>query len=219
VPRRERHDRDRLPYLPMAVAAVAAAALTSTFFGVLATAVTQQDSSASVVESTGTGTLRLVLRDDGAGFSQDARGLLPGDAVHRYVDLVNDGTLPGRSLTLALDARPAGPLTDPRRGLRVGLASCDGGRWDPADGSCSGRVQEVLPSTHVGALAEPTPLGADALGAGEVLRLRARLELPDVDELVQNGRLPDGSIQGRRVELTWTFRQRQATAAAPAADQ
>lgn len=207
MPPRDRPER--LPYVPMAVAALAAAALTGTFLGVQATAVTQQEQSAALVDSAGTGTLRLVLRDDGAGFAQDVRGLLPGDAVHRYVDLVNDGTLPGRLLTLSLDAQPAGPLTEPRRGLRVALASCEAGRWDRDAGSCSGRVREVLPSTPVRQLADPAPLAVGVLGAGQVLRLRARLELPDTDELVQNGRLPEASTQGRRAALTWTFRQRQ----------
>lgn len=211
-PERDRDD-DRLPWLPMAVAAVAAAVLTGTFLGVQATAVSQQEQPAALVDSATTGTLRLVLQDDGAGFSQAARGLLPGDAVHRYVDLVNDGSLPGRRLTLSLAAAPEGPLTDARRGLRVAVAACEGGVWDRERGTCSGRVREMLASTPVDALSEAQPLGVDVLGAGEVLHLRTRLELPDTDEVVQNGRPPAGSIQGRRVDLIWTFRQSQSTAA------
>src|SRR5207302_7572103 len=53
------------------------------------------------------GTLKLTMANNGAGFSQNISDMAPADVVNRFVDLTNGGTLDAQNLTLAVsDATP-----------------------------------------------------------------------------------------------------------------
>lgn len=215
MPEREPEPRDRLPWVPMAVAATASAALTATLFGVQATAVLPRQPYAVAAGAEATsGTLDLRLSSRGAGFDQRIGGLAPGDVVHRYVVLRNAGTLPGRQLTLSAASSPTSPLTADSartRALRASVALCAGATWSSSRGTCGGQVIRMLPPLPLGALGAGRELLDGEVQPGESLSLRVTLELPPQDEVVVNGQLPQQSVQGARTSVTWTFRQQQAT--------
>src|SRR5438874_5315420 len=59
------------------------------------------------------GTLKLTMANNGAGFSQSITDVAPGDVVNRFVDLTNGGTLDAQNLTLTVsDATPTKLTTD-----------------------------------------------------------------------------------------------------------
>ena len=201
-------------WIPLATAAVAAALLGTTVDGSQATALpaalplaAPAPGSASAVGtsvgSAAAGTLLLVLRENGAGFTQAVTGLAPGDAASRYVDVVETGTLDGRRLTVAASA--TGALVP---GLSVTVDGCRGGAWQPATGVCTGTVARLLGSTALSALSQPQVL--DPLGPARRLPLRVTLTLADREERAVNGVLPAGTLQGAQAALRWSFAVVQA---------
>lgn len=199
-------------WIPLATAAVAAALLGTTVDGSQATAVPGTPApalpgdvaaDATAAGSAAAGTLLLVLRDNGAAFTQAVTGLAPGDSASRYVDVVETGTLDGRRLTVAADA--AGPLV---AALSVTVDGCRGGAWQPATGVCTGTVAPLLTGTPLGTLTTPTVL--DPLGPARRLPLRVTLTMADREERAVNGVLPAQTVQGTEARLRWTFSVVQA---------
>ena len=96
-PRRNRRTAVGVAFALVGVAVTGAgvyAALSATAFNTSAQSVTS-------------GTLKLVLADNGNGFSTGILLLAPGDVVNRYVDLTNSGTLDGKNITFkAVDSVP-----------------------------------------------------------------------------------------------------------------
>lgn len=163
-------------------------------------------------QASDSGTLKLSLADNGAGFTTAVANLAPGDVVRRYVDLTNGGTLAAQALTLAVaDASPTKLTSDATNGLQVAVTSCSTA-WAPTTGVCGGTTT-VLATSSVSALrAASATLVAGALPAGSVQRLQVSLTLPDQVETTVNGVLPPNSIQGLSASLTWTFTESQRTA-------
>ena len=197
---------------PLLAAAVAATGVALTATGVYAAL--NATAFNSTAQATGSGTLRLTLADNGAGFAQAVSALAPGDVVNRYVSLTNGGTLEGRALTLAV-ADPVGSrlTTDATSGLRVTVSSCPTA-WTATSGTCS-----TTPTTLTAASGVPlatlkttaSTLLAGAVPVGGAVHLQLALALPDQSETTVNGVLPTGTIQGLSASLTWTFAETQRT--------
>ena len=168
-------------------------------------------------QASSSGTLKLSLTDNGAGFTTAVSNLAPGDVVNRYVNLANNGTLDAAGLTLGVtDTVNSKLTTDAVNGLRVSVSSCPTA-WTPGSGTGSGTC-----ATTATALATNVPLAtlkttasslsSSPVAAGASLFLRVALNLPDQNETTVNGQLPTGTIQGLNAALTWTFTETQRTA-------
>jgi spore coat-associated protein N len=168
----------------------------------------------STAQSVTSGTLKLTMADNGAGFTQSITNLAPGDVVNRYVDLSANGTLDGRQLTLGVADTVGSKLTtDATKGLKVTVTSCTGGTWVPATGICAGVTNVVVNNAALSTLtATPASIVSGAVTAGSALHLQMSLTLPDQAETTANGVLPNGTIQGLSAALTWTFTDQQRAA-------
>lgn len=196
------------------VAIVVAAALggtalvsSSVFASLTATA-----SNAAGSGSVNSGTLKLTQAASGVtgitgGFTTAVTAMAPGDTVNRYIDLINGGTLDGSALTLGLAASPATALTtDGINGLKITVNQCSVA-WTNT-GTCSGTTTpNVLASASALSLATPATLSmaSGSLLAASVNHLQISIALPAGSEVVANGVLPTGTVQGLTTALTWTF--------------
>jgi spore coat-associated protein N len=191
------------------VAAVAGLALTigGTYAVLNATAYN------TTAQTIGSGTLKLVLADNGAGFTSAIANLAPTDIVNRYVDLSNTGTLDGRALTLAIaDATPTKLTTDATNGLRVTITQCSAATWTPATGVCGGTTSALVTNVALKTIiTTPATLIAGTVAAGSAVHLQISVTLPDQTETTTNGVLPGSTIQGLSASITWTFTDSQRT--------
>jgi spore coat-associated protein N len=160
------------------------------------------------------GTLKLTMADNGAGFTSTVSGMAPGDTVNRYVDLTNGGTLDAKNLTLAAsDANSTLLSTDATKGLHVTVTQCTSGVWTASTGACAGGSTSVLlASTALSALSSAQSLVSGAVAQGTVLHLQVKVVLPDETETTTNGNLPAGTVQNLTAQITWTFSEDQRTA-------
>ncbi len=222
----QHNDRKRGRTVVAASFAVAGLAITGAgvYAGLNATAT---NTTAQTVDS---GTLKLTMANNGAGFGQIVAKLAPGDTVNRYVDLSNSGTLAAQALSLRVaDTVDSKLTTDATNGLRVTVNRCadsattTGAAWDPATGNCVAKLlSDGITATTgvVSALATAVPLAtlqttASTLVSGAVdasYKLQMSLVLPDQNETTVNGTVPAG-IQGLTASLTWTFDEQQRAAA------
>jgi hypothetical protein len=204
--------RQRSVWRPLAMATVGGAVLVTMGVGVWATL----NATASTVDpqSVTNGTLKLTMAARGTGFSQGISNLAPGDAVNRYVDLTNGGTLDGQALTLRVTGTGSTALTtDATRGLKVTVTECVSGTWTAATGVCSGTKAVLLSDKAVSDLGTATTLVAGTINASQARGLQVSVKLPDQNETTTNGSLPAGTIQGLSTSLTYTFAETQRTAA------
>lgn len=161
------------------------------------------------------GTLKLTMTKDGAGFDSAISGMVPGDVVHRFVTLTNGGTLAGNTLSLQVsDATPTLLSTDATKGLKVTVDSCDGGTWNTSTGTCSGTIVHEITSTALSSMTSSaaTFAGTTSMSSSAVLHLMITVSLPTQTETTVNGTLPANTIQGLAAALTWTFKEIQRTA-------
>ncbi|MCW2603608.1 MAG: hypothetical protein JWN61_1743 [Pseudonocardiales bacterium] len=213
APHHTENRRRRAAWRPVAVAAVGAALVVGTGFGVWASLNATATGTAETVSS---GTLKLTLAANGVGFSQGITNVAPGDIVNRYVDLANSGTLDAQSLTVQVGATGSGALiTDgvapaTTKALRVTITSCTT-NWAPTTGICSGTTSIVLAATPVSGLSTAASLIAGAIPAGTVAHLQVSTQLPDQTETTVNGNLPATTIQGQSAVLAYTFGEVQRT--------
>jgi hypothetical protein len=165
-------------------------------------------------QSVGSGTLKLTLADNGAGFTTAIGNLAPADVVNRYVDVTNGGSLDASALTLTVsDANSTKLTTDPVNGLHASVTQCTAGTWTAASGTCSGATSVLAGNVALKTLiSTPSVLIAGALPAGTTLHLQIAVVLPDQIETTVNGVLPAATIQGQSASLTWTFATAQRTA-------
>lgn len=189
------------------------------------------NANATGSQAVSSGTLKLTVANNGAGFSQAVANLAPGDVVNRFVDVTSGGTLDAQSLTLgAADSSPTKLTTDGTNGLHVTVSACTdsvtttGATWTTG-GVCQGSLVGGLPgqtspgTTTVVAnnasltslISSPATLFA-SVPAGAVEHLKMAVTLPDQNETTTNGTLPANSIQGLTANLTWTFNEAQRTA-------
>jgi spore coat-associated protein N len=165
------------------------------------------NTSAQTVSS---GTLKLTMAANGAGFSSSITNMAPGDVVNRYVDLTtNAGSIAAQNLTFAAsDATPTKLSTDPSNGLHVTITSCSTA-WVAATGLCPlGTTSVLLNNVSVSTLSS----AAQTIVAGtpaSTYSLQVSITLPDQSETTTNGTLPVGTIQGLSASMTWTFGESQ----------
>ncbi|MFD7658364.1 TasA family protein [Actinosynnema sp. NPDC059797] len=205
--------RRRSAWRPAALAAVGASVLVAMGVGVWATLTATAANVAP--EQVASGTLKLTLANSGAGFGQSITNLAPGDTVNRYVALTNGGTLDAQALTLQVNAAGANALISDgatSRALRVTVTECVGGAWTPDTGACGGTKAVLLAATPLSGLASAVSLPAGAMAAGDVQNLQVSVQLPDQNETTVNGVLPQGTVQGQSVNLTYTFGETQRSA-------
>jgi hypothetical protein len=216
---RSRHRRPRsplaLPRLPLprlaAAGVVSAVGLALTAGGVYAAL--NATASNTTPQSDASGTLKLVLADNGAGFTTAVSALAPGDTVNRFVNLTNSGTLDASGLTLGVaDTVNSKLTTDATNGLKVTVSSCSVA-WAPTTGVCSGTTTTLVSSAALATIkSTPATLSSSAVPAGTTTYLRVALNLPDQAETTVNGTLPTGTIQNLTASLTWTFTETQRAA-------
>jgi hypothetical protein len=166
------------------------------------------------------GTLKLTMANNGAGFGQNISDMAPADVVNRFVDLTNGGTLDAQNLTLTVaDATPTKLTTDATNGLHVSVLACTTAAWVVNSVTNTATCADVGGATTIvsnAALATisgtPASLVAGAVPHGSVYHYEISLTLPNQSETTTNGTLPVGTIQGLSASLTWTFNELQRTA-------
>ncbi|WP_290059839.1 TasA family protein [Amycolatopsis solani] len=205
--------RRRSAWRPVALAVVGGSVLVAMGAGVWATL---SATAANVTpETISSGTLKLTLAANGAGFDQAVSNLAPGDVVNRYVDLTSGGSLDAQALTMQVAATGSGALvTDgaTTKALRVTVKQCPG-TWNTSTGACSGgTASTLLPATALSGLGSAQSLIAGAVAAGSVAHLQVSVQLPDQNETTVNGTLPTATIQGLTANLTYTFAETQRSA-------
>ncbi|GAB3162967.1 TasA family protein [Amycolatopsis sp. NPDC004378] len=204
--------RRRSARRPVALAVIGGAVLVAMGAGVWATL--SATASNATPETISSGTLKLTLAGNGAGFDQAISNLAPGDVVNRYVDLTSGGSLDAQALTMQVAATGAGALvTDgtTTKALRVTVKQCPG-TWNTSTGACTGTATTLLPATALSGLSSAQSLIAGAVAAGAVSHLQVSVQLPDQTETTVNGTLPTATIQGLTANLTYTFAETQRSA-------
>lgn len=204
--------RRRSAWRPVALAVVGGSVLAAMGAGVWATL--SATASNATPETVSSGTLKLTLAANGAGFDQAVANLAPGDVVNRYVDLTSGGSLDAQALTMQVAATGSGALvTDgaSTKALRVTVKQCPG-TWNTSTGACTGTATTLLPATALSGLSSAQSLIAGAVAAGAVSHLQVSVQLPDQTETTVNGTLPAATIQGLTANLTYTFAETQRSA-------
>jgi hypothetical protein len=153
-----------------------------------------------------TGSLKLVVNSDGiATFAADVADLAPGDSVARNIELDNTGNLAGKALKMKVTPSDAtSVLVTGNKALKVTVASCS----DATYTSCS---TSQIAETVVSGLADYAPFVNSptmAKNDGKAY-LKITVALPDTTEESIDGVLPDGTVQGKSVNLTYTFQETQ----------
>ena len=119
------------------------------------TAVAVQDGTVSIDLTAGDGSASVPLNF----------GVAPGASATKYVNLVNDGSVALKSVSLATVATASSILdSDPTNGLQMSVESCSVA-W-AADGTCAGAqrtVQASGPAVRTTTLANPFGLATGAI--------------------------------------------------------
>lgn len=191
------------------VAIVAAAALGGTAL-VSSSVFTSLTASATNTSggSVNTGTLKLTQAASAVagitgGFVTDITNIAPGDTVNRYVTLTNGGTLDAASATLGISAGATTLTTDGTNGLQITVKQCSVA-WSNL-GVCSGTTNVSLATTSGLGLTTPKTLSLSSYSAAALSYLQISMALPVGSEVVLNGALPSGTVQGITTAITWTF--------------
>lgn len=171
----------------------------------------------TVAANVDSGTLKLSLTDNGAGFTQAISNMAPGDVVNRYVTLKNDGTLDGQALSLKTSQTGSPTLISDSVGgssnqaLKLTVTSCSVA-WTPTTGACGGTETAELTARTIGSLTSPINLTSEVMNSGTFRYLKMSLQLPDQNETTINGVAPANTVQGGSVAITYTFNLGQRTA-------
>ncbi|TRZ55146.1 MAG: hypothetical protein D4S00_07525 [Streptomycetaceae bacterium] len=159
--------------------------------------------------SVAVGTLKLIQAASSVpgitgGFATAISAVAPGDTVNRYVDLTNSGTLDGSTMTLRLTPDAVNALTsDGTNGLQITIVQCSVAYTNA--GACSGSETAVVTSTATALVASHIPISLASFLSGAISHLKISITLPAGTEVVENGVLPAGTVQGLTAALTWTF--------------
>jgi hypothetical protein len=206
-------DEGRAPWRPLAAAAIAASVLVVAGYG--AWAGLSATASNETPQNVASGTLKLEMGANGAGFSQSVSNMAPGDTVHRYVSLTNSGSLAAQGMTMGIATTGSSVLVSDgasSKALRVSVDLCSVA-WNATTGACAGTVTPAVSSTVLGTLATPATLsGIAQTASAAVYNLRVSVQLPDQNETTVNGTLPAGTVQNASANLTYTFTETQRTA-------
>lgn len=191
-----------------AASVVAIGGLSLTTSGVWAALQATANNSAAPMSVT-TGTLKLVMADNGAGLTTSVTAMAPGDTLNRFVALTNNGTLAGKALTLGAAVGTSNALSDATKGLTIAITSCSVA-WNNTANTCGGSQSSLLSATSVATLiTTPTSLIPGAIAVDEVQNLRVTIALPNTTETTTNGTLPPSTIQGLSTTLTVNFTETQ----------
>lgn len=204
--------RGRSVWRTLAAATIATSVVAAAAFGVWASLTATANNVTPQAASTGT--LKLELGANGAGFTQSVTNLAPGDAVNRYVTLTNAGTLAAGGMSMAVAATGDSALLNDAgtsKALRLTVDSCSVA-WNATTGACGGTVTNQLNAVAVSSPATALA-GITSSAPGAVHHLRVNLQLPDQSENVINGVLPAGTIQDAAAQLTYTFSHSQRSPA------
>lgn len=161
--------------------------------------------------SVAVGTLKLIQAASSVpgitgGFATAISAVAPGDTVNRYVDLTNSGTLDGSTMTLRLTPDVVNALTsNATSGLQITIVQCSVAYTNV--GACSGSETAVVTSTATALVAGDTSISLTSTSflSGAISHLKISIALPAGTEVVENGVLPPGTLQGLTVALTWKF--------------
>jgi hypothetical protein len=159
--------------------------------------------------SVSTGTLKLTQAPSGVagltgGFSTAITLMAPGDTVNRFVDFTQAGTLDGATPSLKVaDGATTALTTDGTNGLQVTVKSCTVA-YTTVTGLCSGTETTALAVTPANTLLTAQSISNLSVTAASVSHLKFILSLPAGSEVVNNGTLPGGTVQGLTSTLTWT---------------
>ncbi|HLN17043.1 MAG TPA: hypothetical protein VK277_09880 [Acidimicrobiales bacterium] len=171
-------------------------------------------------EQVTSGSLNLTLSADvGAGFSNFAGKMAPGDVDNVYVNLNNTGTLASAAgMTLWVVGAPVNALTNgsaPGEGLTVTITQCSVA-WTLGTGACSGSTTNILSSTQISTMntagtAVSLSNVPSLAASGLLAHLQVSLSLVGT-ETSTNGVAPSPTIQGLTTTLTYTFTELQRAA-------
>ena len=163
----------------------------------------------TTAQNINTGTLKLEFTSDipSVGFGQGISNLVPGDVVNRYITIQNTGTLNGKDLKLGLAATGGTTklLSDVSKGLQITVRSC-AIAWTLSDSGCANPIMEISKRPLQDLISTPAVFSTNStLSATGKQFLQVKIELPDQNEVVENGALSTDTIQGRSVDLKYTF--------------
>lgn len=175
--------------------------------GVFAGLKAEADTVANPMAAT-TGTLVLAL-DGVASFDDSISNMAPGDSGVRYVQLDNTGSLGSRNLKVKIATTGDDVLETGDKALRIKVESCSVAFADGACGDSGGaatQVSNAVVSSYSTYVDFAVPITLDS---GDSTFLKVTTSLPDADETTTNGNAPSGTVQGKSVNLVYTFQQAQ----------
>jgi hypothetical protein len=153
-----------------------------------------------------TGDLILAL-DGAASFATTIDNMAPGDSGTRYIRLDNTGSLGARNLKVKIATDGDDVLEAGDKALRIKVESCSVAFVDGAcDGGAATQVSNQVVSAYVAFNDFATPI---VLDSGDSTFLKVTTSLPDANETTTNGNAPAGTVQGKTVNLVYTFQQAQ----------
>lgn len=198
--------------LPMVVATGAASILLLTGFGSYGALETEVNNPTA--QEVSAGTLILELTDNGEGFTDNLSELAPGDTVNRFVNITNSGTLDGDTLELEVTSSGDSNLIDDgtdTEAVTLAVTSCTVA-FDPNDGNCTGDDETLQSAITLGEFDTGITLGSGNFTVSDTKFLKMSLSLPDQNETTTNGNFPTETVQGKSVDVTYTFAVAQRTA-------
>jgi len=167
----------------------------------------------SSAQTINNGTLLLTQSASGApasaGFTTAISALAPQDIVHRYVNVVNGGTIDGSGLSLKATVAGATTLdTD----LTVTAETCSVA-WVIAGNSstCADLTPLAAVSGTLASFASATSLGAISLAASGTIYVKITTALNNIVETVNNGVLGGSTHEGKTTTVIWQFAETQRT--------
>jgi hypothetical protein len=155
-----------------------------------------------------TGSIDINASSTGYAIPVTTTGFVPGDSLTRAVNLVNNGTAPLGSVTLATTAAaPSVLTTDLANGLQMAVKSCpvpwtQGGTPSAPTYTCAGGEQLLGSGPVVSTI---NLVNAASLAAGGTDYLTFSISLPTT---------ADNTFQGKSAALTLTFTGTQRTGTA-----
>jgi hypothetical protein len=166
------------------------------------------DSSTPIAATIASGTLSIDVTQQGYAVPVTTSNFVPGDSMTRAVNLINDGSSPLGSVTLASTvSAPSILTTDATNGLQLAVKSCSiawtqGGTAQAPTYTCSG-TERVLASGP--AVSNYTLSNPASLVAGQTDYLTFAISLPTS---------ADNTFQGKSAALSLTFTGTQRTGTA-----
>lgn len=164
------------------------------------------DSSAPVLTTISSGTVKINAAQPVGAVAMNASGLVPGDTVTRAINVANTGSTDFGSVTLqSTVGTPSVLTTDAVNGLQLTVKSCavawtQGGTAQAPTYTCSSGERSLATSRAVNNVALTNPY---ALTAGKTDHLAVSFTLPTA---------ADNTFQGKSADLSLVFTAQQRTA-------